>query len=158
MTYTQDDINHMKEAVKMSETSTEGELLGGPFGAVIYKDGKCVAKGCNHVLANNDPTAHAEVYTIREACKALKTFDLSGCVLYSSCEPCPMCLMAAKWANLDKVFFAAARQDAADIGFRDEALYQMLKDGVYATPIEACREEAVAAMHRWYQKHGTAQY
>ena len=109
-------------------------------------------------MANNDPTAHAEVYTIREACKALKTFDLSGCVLYSSCEPCPMCLMAAKWANLDKVFFAATRQDAADIGFRDEALYQMLKDGVYATPIEVCREEAVAAMHRWYQKHGTAQY
>ena len=99
MEYTQKDIERMIEAIKMSETSSNSNQKvpqGGPFGAVIYKGDSCIAKSYNHVLIENDPTAHAEVHTIRQACKELNTFDLSGCVLYSSCEPCPMCLMACK--------------------------------------------------------------
>ena len=146
----------MQEAVAMSAVSLNADAApaGGPFGAVIYKDGKCVAKSFNHVLANNDPTAHAEVYTIRKACEALGTFDLSGCVLYSSCEPCPMCLMACKWANLDKVFFAATRKDAAEAGFRDDDLYNMLKDGVYAIHISECHSVAAKIMQDWHNKYG----
>ena len=151
------DVAAMKEAIALSATALQNaaageEPMGGPFGAVIYKDGKKVAGGCNHVLADNDPSAHGEVYTIRAACKALGTWDLSGCVLYTSCEPCPMCLMTAKWANIDRIYFAATREDAAAIGFRDDELYQMLKDGVYGTAIPECREEAVAVMKAWQEK------
>ena len=155
MEYTKKDVERMFEAICMSATSSnkcDTTPQGGPFGAVIYKGDECVARSYNHVLVDNDPTAHAEVHTIREACKNLGTFDLSGCILYSSCEPCPMCLMACKWANLDKVYFAATRKDAADIDFRDDALYNMLKEGVYATPIPECREDAVRAMQEWYKK------
>ena len=155
MEYTKKDIERMLEAIQMSASSSNKSNTtpeGGPFGAVIYKGDECVAKSYNHVLVDNDPTAHAEVHTIREACKNLDTFDLSGCILYSSCEPCPMCLMACKWANLDKVYFAATRKDAADIDFRDDALYNMLKEGVFATPIHECRDEAVKVMQEWYKK------
>lgn len=144
----------MAEAVKASGHSIQGELDGGPFGAVIYRGDELIATGWNHVLSAKDPTAHAEVYTIREACRRLNTFDLSGCVLYSSCEPCPMCLMAAKWANLDNVFFAATRQDAAQIGFRDDDLYHLLKDGIYATQIPECRQAAAQVMQEWYNLFG----
>ena len=154
MGYSEIDIQRLFEAIDMSSTSLNQEKTpaGGPFGAVIYKDNTCIAKGYNHVLSENDPTAHAEIYTIRQACQKLKTFDLSGCTLYSSCEPCPMCLMACKWANLDKVYFAATRKDAADINFRDDDLYNMLKEGVFATPIPECREKAIEAMQKWYKK------
>ncbi len=156
MSYTQDDIKHMEEAIRLSATSAHSENnipAGGPFGAVIYKGNQYIAGGYNHVLTDNDPTAHAEVFTIREACRKLKTFDLSGCVLYTSCEPCPMCLMAAKWANIDKIFFAATRKDAAEVGFRDDALYQLLKDGVYAEAITECRPAAQTAMREWHAKY-----
>lgn len=151
------DVAAMKEAIALSATALQNaaageEPMGGPFGAVIYKDGKKVAGGYNHVLADNDPSAHGEVYTIRAACKALGTWDLSGCVLYTSCEPCPMCLMTAKWANIGRIYFAATREDAAAIGFRDDELYQMLQDGVYGTAIPECREEAVAVMKAWQEK------
>ena len=98
---TKQDVMAMKEAIQMSAASLvcADVPMGGPFGAVIYKGGKKIAEGFNHVLANNDPSAHGEVYTIRLACQALGTWDLSGCSLYTSCEPCPMCLMTAKWAN-----------------------------------------------------------
>lgn len=155
MDYNQTDIKRMFEAIQMSATSSsKGNAIpeGGPFGAVIYKGDKCIGQSYNHVLVDNDPTAHAEVHTIRQACKNINSFDLSGCVLYSSCEPCPMCLMACKWANLDKVYFAATRKDAATIGFRDDDLYNMLKEGVFATPIPECREEAIKAMQDWYTK------
>ena len=156
MNYNEADIARLREAVEMSAISgNSAQPLGGPFGAVIYKDGRCVAKGFNHVLAENDPTAHAEVWTIRQACAALNSFDLSGCTLYSSCEPCPMCLMSAKWANIDKIFFAATRKDAADIGFRDDELYGLLKEGVYACAVPECRDEAVRVMQHWHQKFGT---
>jgi tRNA(Arg) A34 adenosine deaminase TadA len=154
MSYDKNDIEAMQKAISFSATSLQDaeKPTGGPFGAVIYKDGKQIAGGWNHVLANHDPSAHGEVQAIREACRILKTWNLSGCVLYTSCEPCPMCLMTAKWANIEKIYFAATRKDAADIGFKDDELYQLLKDGVYADPIAECRAEAVAVMQQWRKK------
>ena len=101
---------------------------GGPFGAVIVdKEGNVIAEGNNRVLCDLDPTAHAEVTTIREACKKLRTYDLSNYILYTSCEPCPMCLSAIIWANIKKVYYACTRKDAASIGFRDDMIYEYLK-------------------------------
>ena len=100
---------------------------GGPFGAVIVKDGEVVATGCNRVTASNDPTAHAEVNAIRAACKDLDTFNLEGCEIYSSCEPCPMCLGAIYWAHIDKIYYAANKHDAADAGFDDSFIYKELE-------------------------------
>lgn len=101
---------------------------GGPFGAVIVdKDGNIVSKGNNMVLAYNDPTAHAEVTVIRKACKKLETYDLSGYTLYTSCEPCPMCLSAIIWANIKEVYYACTRDDAGEIGFRDDIIYDYLE-------------------------------
>ena len=101
---------------------------GGPFGAVIVdKNGEIIAKGNNKVLKNNDPTAHADVTVIREACKKLGAYDLSGYILYTSCEPCPMCLSAIIWANIKEVYYACTKKDAADIGFRDDTIYEYLK-------------------------------
>lgn len=144
----------MEEAIKLSASSLQdsGIPCGGPFGAVICQNGELIAGGFNHVLANHDPSAHGEVQAIRAACQKLKTWDLSGCVLYTSCEPCPMCLMTAKWANIKTVYFAATRKDAADIGFKDDDLYALLKDGVYAEPMPEFRDKAVAVMQKWYQK------
>ena len=154
--YSVTDVEAMKKAIEFSATALNNDASssprGGPFGAAIYKNGKVIALGCNNVLAQCDPSAHAEVFTIREACKKLGTWYLSGCVLYSSCEPCPMCLMTAKWANIDKIFFAATRKDAADIGFRDDDLYSLLKKGVFATQIEECREDAIKIMQLWAKK------
>lgn len=96
---------------------------GGPFGAVITKNGKIVAKGANKVTINNDPTAHAEVTTIRKACQNLGSFDLTGCVLYTSCEPCPMCLSAVYWANMKMIYYGANQDDAANFNFDDRFLY-----------------------------------
>lgn len=155
--YTDFDIQAMKEAIKRSASclNNSDNPEGGPFGAAIYKNGELIAASHNHVLADNDPSAHGEVYTIRQACKALGTWDLSGCVLYSSCEPCPMCLMTSKWANIEKIYFAATREDAAAIGFRDDELYNLLKPGVYGTVIEECREEAVEVMKKWQKTVGS---
>lgn len=100
---------------------------GGPFGAVVVKNGEIVGKGNNHVLANNDPTAHAEIMAIRNACKNLNTFDLSGCELYTSCYPCPMCLSAIIWSNIKTIYYGNTKEDAADIGFRDDMIYSYLE-------------------------------
>lgn len=118
---------YMKLAKEMAEHGHRcGE--GGPFGAVIVnKKGEIIAKGNNKVLINNDPTAHAEVTAIREACKKLGTYDLSDYILYTSCEPCPMCLSAIIWANIKDVYYACTKKDAANIGFRDDAIYEYLK-------------------------------
>lgn len=97
---------------------------GGPFGAVIARKGEIIGRGSNRVLSTSDPTAHAEVVAIRDACKALGSFQLDGCVLYTSCEPCPMCLAAAYWARLDRIVFANTRRDAARIGFSDDFIYR----------------------------------
>lgn len=100
---------------------------GGPFGAVVVKDDVVVGVGNNHVLENNDPTAHAEVMAIRNACQNLETFDLTGCELYTSCYPCPMCLSAIIWANIRTVYYGNTKEDAADIGFRDDFIYKYLE-------------------------------
>lgn len=100
---------------------------GGPFGAVIVKDDKIVGKGHNRVLINHDPTCHAEIEAIRDACKNLNTHDLTGCTLYTSCYPCPMCLSAIIWANIKKVYYGNTAKDAADIGFRDDFIYKFIE-------------------------------
>jgi guanine deaminase len=118
------DEKFLKQSVELATQNVANG--GGPFGAVIVKDGKVIATGSNRVTANNDPTAHAEVCAIREACRVLNNFELKGCVLYSSCEPCPMCLSAIYWTRLDAVYFAATRFDAKDAGFDDEFIYEEL--------------------------------
>lgn len=111
----------MREAIRLSEENVANG--GGPFGAVIARDGEIVATGVNRVTADHDPTAHAEVRAIREACKKLNTFDLSGCEIYSSCEPCPMCLGAIYWAHLDRLYYGNDKTDAKEIGFDDSFIY-----------------------------------
>lgn len=100
---------------------------GGPFGAVIVKDGVIVGRGNNHVLVHNDPTAHAEIMAIRSACRKLKTYDLTGCVIYTSCYPCPMCLSAIIWANIKVAYYGNTKEDAARIGFRDDFIYRYIQ-------------------------------
>lgn len=115
----------LRQAISLSETHLD-HGLGGPFGAIIVKQGQLIAEGFNQVTGTNDPTAHAEIVAIRQACQLLNTFDLSGCELYTSCEPCPMCLSAIYWARLEKVYYANTRQDAAQIGFDDAFIYQQV--------------------------------
>lgn len=113
----------MRRAIALSVEAVNSGL-GGPFGAVIMRNGAIVAEGANQVTSSNDPTAHAEVVAIRRACEALGSFDLRGCEIYTSCEPCPMCLGAIYWARLDRIYFASTRADAAAIGFDDDFLYR----------------------------------
>lgn len=119
-----DDIRHkhMRHAVELSRQKMQ-EGCGGPFGAVIVRDGKVIAEGWNNVTSSMDPTAHAEVSAIRAACEALGDFSLAGCEIYTSCEPCPMCLSAIYWARIDRIYYANGREDAAAIGFDDQFLY-----------------------------------
>lgn len=117
---------------------------GGPFGAVIVKDGEIIARGHNHVVANNDPTCHGEIDAIRKACAALNTFDLTGCELYTTGYPCPMCLSAIIWANIKKVYFSCNPKDAEDIGFRDDFIYKFIEDkcaDVNTLDLEECARE-----------------
>ena len=119
----------MNEYMKVAKDLANENLktnAGGPFGACIVKDGKIIGRGSNHVLANNDPTAHAEVMAIRDACKNINSYDLSGCELYTSCYPCPMCLSAIIWSNIKKVYYGNTKIDAANIGFRDDFIYDFI--------------------------------
>lgn len=121
-------MNKFMEIAKKNAEEGINRKEGGPFGAVIVdKDGNIIANGNNKVLREKDPTAHAEIVAIREASKKLNTHDLSDCILYTSCEPCPMCLSAIIWANIKKVYYACTRKDAASIGFRDDMIYEYLK-------------------------------
>lgn len=117
---------YMKLAKELSEDNLKTNV-GGPFGACVVKDGKIIGKGSNHVLSNNDPTAHAEVMAIRDACKNINSYDLNGCELYTSCYPCPMCLSAIIWSNIKKVYYGNTKEDAANIGFRDDYIYSYIK-------------------------------
>jgi guanine deaminase len=134
---------------------------GGPFGAIVVKDGKVLAEAANCVTLTNDPTAHAEMMAIREACKNLGKFHLTGCEMYSSCEPCPMCLGAIYWAGLDRVYFASTAADAAKAGFDDSFIYQEIQRP-YAQRkipmIQLMREEALAAFRAWEQKPDKISY
>ncbi|MBN2848951.1 MAG: nucleoside deaminase [Coriobacteriia bacterium] len=142
---------HMRRAIALSrEKMREDE--GGPFGAVIVRDGRIIAEGWNRVTGHNDPTAHAEIVAIREACRVLGTYSLEGCVIYSSCEPCPMCLAAIWWARIDRVYFANSAADAAAIGFDDERLYRemALPREARALPSERLlADEALAVFAEW---------
>lgn len=141
----------MEQAIALAtENVTSGR--GGPFGAVIVRDGKVIATGVNRVTAANDPTAHAEVVAIRNACTALNTFRLEGCEIYTSCEPCPMCLAAIYWAHCDAIFFGNTAKDAANAGFDDEHLYNELNrpiDGRRIPTINLLREKAISSFDAW---------
>ena len=121
----------MNKYMEFADELSKQNLLtnnGGPFGAVVVKNGVIVGTGNNHVLANNDPTAHAEVMAIRNACENLNTYDLTDCELYTSCYPCPMCLSAIIWSNIKTIYYGNTKEDAADIGFRDDMIYKYLED------------------------------
>jgi guanine deaminase len=150
----------MKRAVALS-LQGQRDNKGGPFGAIVVKGDKIVGEGYNQVTSTNDPTAHAEVVAIREACKNLNTFQLDGCEIYTSCEPCPMCLGAIYWARPDKVYFANTRQDAADIGFDDSFIYEEIKKEMQGREIEMIqinREEALKAFTEWKNKQDKIDY
>jgi len=122
-----------KKYMELAATEAQknvGTQVGGPFGTVIVKDGKIIATGRNHVLKNDDPTAHGEIFTIRKACQKLQTHDLSGCELYTNAYPCPMCLGAIIWSNIKTCYYGNTAEDAKDIGFRDDFIYQFLNNGL----------------------------
>lgn len=149
----------MRRAIELSKQSVRNG--GGPFGAVIARNGEIIAEGSNCVTIDCDPTAHAEVSTIRKACKALKTFDLSGCEIYTSCEPCPMCFGAIYWAHLDKIYMGNDRKDAAKIGFDDDFIYQeiALTADKRKKPSEILlRDEALEAFRMWDEKEDKTEY
>ena len=149
----------MSRAIALSEESVRNG--GGPFGAVIVKDGVIIAEGSNCVTIDNDPTAHAEVSTIRKACQALGTYDLSGCEIYTSCEPCPMCLGAIYWAHLDKIYYGNNKDDAARIGFNDAFIYEELnlKTEDRRLPSQVMlAEEAAKAFRMWEEKTDKKEY
>lgn len=153
------DKELMREAIRLSiENVANG---GGPFGAVIARDGEIIATGVNRVTATHDATAHAEVNAIRAAGRKLGTFDLKGCTIYSSCEPCPMCLGAVYWAHLDKLFYGNSKADARDIGFDDSFIYEEMElpRGRRSLPSEAMlEEEAIKAFHLWRDKEDKIEY
>ncbi|MDR0547522.1 MAG: nucleoside deaminase [Dysgonamonadaceae bacterium] len=149
----------MRKAIALSLKSVAAG--GGPFGAVITKDGKEVASGHNMVTLKNDPTAHAEVSAIRKAAKKLNTFDLSGCEIFTSCEPCPMCLSAIYWARIDKIYYANTKTDAKNIGFDDSFIYGQLElpEEKRAVPVtQMLRNEAIEAFEIWEQKTDKTEY
>ena len=150
----------MAEAIRLSVESVT-EHNGGPFGCVVVKDGKIIARGFNQVTQHNDPTAHAEIVAIREACKNLNSFQLSDCEIYTSCEPCPMCLGAIYWARPKKVYYANTRKDAAAIGFDDDFIYVELKADLAERRLpfeQLMQEEAQQAFRLWAQKKDKKEY
>ncbi len=153
-------MNPMHRAIELSNEKMQSNE-GGPFGAVIVKDGEIIAEGWNCVTSHNDPTAHAEVQAIRKACKALGTFSLAGCSIYTSCEPCPMCLASIYWARLDKIYYANTRQDAARIAFDDEFLYEEIGKEVddRKIPMEQLdRDKAITVFEAWVKKEDKTEY
>ncbi len=151
--------NFMLRAIELSINSVN--TTGGPFGCVIVKENKIIAEGSNKVTSSNDPTAHAEVVAIREACKKLNTFNLTGCDLYTSCEPCPMCLSAIYWARIEKIYYANTRDDAQKIDFDDSLIYSELLKNVKKRKIlmvQMMRNEALKAFELWDKKTDKVKY
>ncbi len=154
-----DHTKFLKRALELAQDSIERG--GGPFGAVVVKDGNVIAEGSNSVTLNQDPTAHAEVVAIRNACKSLNSFQLDGCILYSSCEPCPMCLGAIYWARPDKIFFASTRYDAAEIGFDDQLIYDEIERNSDEREIPFVKmelDEAKEVFENWKKKEDKVEY
>lgn len=155
-----DDQIFMAQAIALSVSGMENNE-GGPFGAVVVKDGVVIGIGNNKVTSTNDPTAHAEVVAIREACKHLNSFQLDGCVLYTSCEPCPMCLGAIYWARPDKIVYACTRDDAAAIDFDDAFIYEEIQTTINSRKIPMCqvsRNDALVAFKKWAEKTNKTRY
>ena len=151
--------NFMLRAIELSINSANND--GGPFGCVIVKNNKIISEGSNKVTLTNDPTAHAEVVSIREACKKLKTFNLTGCDLYSSCEPCPMCLSAIYWSHIDNIFYANTRDDAKKINFDDSLIYSEFSKKIEDRKIpikQMLRDEALQAFKIWSKKIDKIEY
>ncbi|MCX7728558.1 MAG: nucleoside deaminase [Bacteroidia bacterium] len=149
----------MQKAIELSIKNVDNG--GGPFGAVIVKDNQLIAEGYNQVTHLNDPTMHAEVMAIREACKKLNTFDLSGCVIYTSCEPCPMCLGAIYWARISEMYFANTKKDADAIGFSDDFIYKEIEKPYHLRMLKTyqiMREKALVAFEKWKLKEDKIQY
>ncbi len=149
----------MLKAIALSKKNIDKG--GGPFGAVIVKDGKIISTGVNRVTAQNDPTAHAEVNAIRKAARKLGTFDLSGCEIYTSCEPCPMCLGAIYWAHIDRIFYGNTKTDAAAIGFDDSFIYDELKLDITQRKVKIVQllpQKAIEAFEKWIQKTDKIHY
>ena len=149
----------MLRAIELSIQSANSK--GGPFGAVIVKDNQIISEGYNQVTVNNDPTAHAEIVAIRNACKKLGNFFLKGCDLFTSCEPCPMCLSAIYWSHVDNVFYANTRMDAANIDFDDSLIYSEIKKDINERKIKMSqmnREEALEAFKIWQTKEDKIKY
>lgn len=150
----------MHEAIALStENVISGK--GGPFAAVVVKDGRIIARGANHVTTENDPTAHAEIVAIREACKVLGSFQLTGCDVYTTCEPCPMCLGALYWARPERIFYANTRDDAKAIGFDDDFIYNELARPLEERTlpiIQMMRDEALAAFEAWQRTTAKVRY
>ena len=149
----------MKRAIELSIKSVNNG--GGPFGCVIVKDEKIISEGSNKVTSNNDPTAHGEIVAIREACKNINNFSLNGCELYSTCEPCPMCLAAIYWARIDKIYYANTRNDAQKIDFDDSFIYSEIKKNIDERKIpmtQMMRDEAIKAFELWDKKKDKVKY
>jgi len=154
-----DKEKFMRRAIELSKESVKKG--GGPFGAVIVKDGKIIAEASNSVTQDNDPTAHAEVNAIRQAAKKINSFDLSGAEIYTSCEPCPMCLGAIYWARLDKIYFANTKDDAKSIGFDDSFIYEEIEKPYSERSIptiQILRNEALEAFKMWEEKEDKIEY
>lgn len=150
---------YMRKAIELSIRNIDNG--GGPFGALIVKDGKVIAEGANSVTLNHDPTAHAEVMAIREAAKALGTFDLSGCEIYTSCEPCPMCLGAIYWAHLDCLYYGNTKADAKQIGFDDSFIYEEIGREPMLRRVKTEQhlgDEALEAFKKWQDKEDRVAY
>jgi tRNA(Arg) A34 adenosine deaminase TadA len=150
----------MREAIALSLSNIK-TCNGGPFGAVIVKNGEIIARGANNVTSTNDPTAHAEVVAIRQACERLQTFQLTGCEIYASCEPCPMCLGAIYWARLDKLYYANTKTDAASINFDDKFIYEELEKPLEKRTLftrQLFRYEAREAFKKWSQMDEKIEY
>ncbi len=148
---TEQDKHFMRKAIELAKKGMLAEK-GGPFGAVVVKNGKIVGQGCNSVTSTNDPTAHAEVMAIRDACNNLESFQLEDCIIYTSCEPCPMCLGAIYWARPKQVFYACSREDAANVGFDDAFIYDEIPKDIAQRQIETLqilREEANRVFEDW---------
>jgi guanine deaminase len=154
------EIKFMQEAIRLAKIGIDGNH-GGPFGAVIVKDKQIIGRGHNCVPSSNDPTAHAEVTAIRDACQNLGTYSLQGCTIYTSCEPCPMCLAAIYWARIDKIFYGANQHDAAQIGFDDSFFYQQINKPSNERDIpeqQLLQQEAKAVFSEWYAKEDKIAY
>ena len=149
----------MKRAIELSIESVNSG--GGPFGCVVVKNEKIISEGSNKVTSSNDPTAHGEIVAIREACKKIKNFSLSDCELYSTCEPCPMCLSAIYWARIDKIYYANTRKDAQKIDFDDSLIYSEFQKNINERKIpmiQMMRNEALKAFELWDKKIDKVKY